>query len=170
MVIRQPVDEAFVLDQAVELRLPVVAEVAAGDVHARRPSDQDADLVAARGQITDRHVLAPIHQDGDTGERIGVGRGVGTAQRGSGEINRDVRGSDDDRRVRQVGGAQPMVAGGDGDVAVEDDAGGRRQPGLPGRGMLRERGRHDRTQRQAEREERQIPPPHEFLYYSALSP
>ena len=70
----------------------------------------------------------------------------------------------------EVGGAQPMVAGGDGDVAVEDDAGGRRQPGLPGGGCSANAGATNRTQRQAERDERQIPPPHGFLYYSALYP
>ena len=40
--------EALVLDQAVEARLPVVAEVGAGDVQLARMARQNADLVAAR--------------------------------------------------------------------------------------------------------------------------
>ena len=52
--------------------------------------------------------------------------------------------------------------------SVEDGAGGGRQPGLRGR-FMRSASAGEPTgvaQRQAERDERQIPPPHEFLYYS----
>ena len=55
---------------------------------------EHADLVAARGQVADRDVLAAVDEDGDAGERIGVGSGVGAAQRDAGEVDRDVRAAD----------------------------------------------------------------------------
>ena len=54
LVIRHPVDQALLLDPAVEPLLPVVGEVVAGEVQVGRVAREDADLVAADRGAADR--------------------------------------------------------------------------------------------------------------------
>ena len=118
VVKRHPVDEAFVLDQTVEARLPVVAEVCAGDVKPRRPPREHANLVAARGEVADGHVLPPSTRTATPVNRLGSVSdrppGEGYAAEVDSQVRAangycgviDIRGCDDMNTRRQRHGAR----------------------------------------------------------------
>ena len=76
VMVRQPVDEAFVLDLAEETRLPVMAKVVAGEREVVRPARDEADLVAAHRGVDYANVAAPFYRYADAAGLVGVGVGV----------------------------------------------------------------------------------------------
>jgi hypothetical protein len=102
VVVRHPVEQALVLDEAVQARLPVVTQVGAGNVDLRAPARKNPDLVAVRLQAFDGDIIASVHKHGQARERIGVGARRRAAQRHSGEVDGDVGSADGEGGVLKV--------------------------------------------------------------------
>ena len=98
VVEREPVGEALVLDQAVQPRLPVVAEVGVLDREILRAARENRDAVPANRAALDGDVPAPVDANRDAGGPVGIGRGIGALDGRVVEVEGDVVAPDDDQR------------------------------------------------------------------------
>src|SRR5687768_8958754 len=114
-MVREPVGQAFVFDQAVQAGLPVEAQVVVEQAKVARSSRHDRRLVASDAAVPDRDVGAAVDENGDPagGIRITVGRGANELD--AGEIERDsVSANGDQWRAGRVGRRQPVYTRSDG--------------------------------------------------------
>ena len=106
---REPVGETLVLDQAVQPRLPAVAEVGVLDREVLRAAREDRDAVTANRAALDGDVPAAVHTDCDAARAAGIRCGVGPFDRRIVEVERDVVAADDDQGgIERRGGADPI--------------------------------------------------------------
>src|SRR5947207_15143296 len=94
---RQPIHEAFVLDQAKEPRLPVAADVVAKQRESARAASQDADLVAVDMRVRNDDGAATVDHEAGVAGFIGGGLGIAALERGAAEIDGDVVAANSDR-------------------------------------------------------------------------
>ena len=126
VMVGHPVEEAFVLDETVQTRLPVVAEIRAGDMQPAAVPGQHTDLVPVRTQPLEGDVLAAVDQHRQSGEPVRIRGRQRAANRDAREIHGDVRAADDQRRMVDVGRPEDVDAGGNPGGLRDHHAGGRR--------------------------------------------
>jgi len=95
---RQPVDQALVLDQAEQPRLPVVAHVVTREQEPTGAARENSHLVAADSGVLDPHRVAAVDHDRGVGRQVGRAIGADAFEHRAAEIDGDVVATDDDRR------------------------------------------------------------------------
>ncbi len=113
VVVAHPVAHILLPRRALEALAVVVGKVAILERQTSRAAGEQADLVAARGEIFDGDVVA-LDDDGHAGELVGSGRVISADQRRAGEVDNEVVAANDDGGRIEVGRVDPMLAGGDG--------------------------------------------------------
>src|SRR5882762_1719067 len=98
----QPVDQALVLYQAEEPRLPVVAEIVVPERQLPSAAREDTDLVSMDRGLDDADVAAAVDDDGGVAGLIGIGLGIRALQRSATEIDGDVVAAHNDRSTRKA--------------------------------------------------------------------
>ena len=91
----QPVDQALVLDDAIEPRLPVVAQIVVDERQAPCPAREDRGLVAPDARVQNANVPAAIDADCNAAGGIGIGICRSSGHCRAGEVEGYVVAADD---------------------------------------------------------------------------
>ena len=109
VMVRLPVHQALVLDQAEEAWLPGVTDVVVNEVEVARAARQDADAVAADPGVEDAHVAPALDADRNPLRPVGIGFACQALEFRPGEVHRHIVTADGDHGRIERGGSRQAV-------------------------------------------------------------